>query len=165
MEAVSVRPDFDLRLRAAIHRAETVAASSSPWHSQLLAQPWRPALVACSMVLMVGLSYGAYRARVTPFSGASPQPAAQIDPKATLEYFGNLVSGANQPGLPSGWIAVNGNSPEALRLQNLYLNASQGLNDYVVETMNLDDPNTKKPGPCYVMPVERSDDMLRKVSY
>jgi len=165
MESVSVRPDFDLRLKAAIRRAETVPASSFPWYRLLQAQPWRPVLVTCSMLLVIGLSYGTYQARFAPSSGVPLQSMASIDPETTLEYFGNLVSGTRQPGLPSGWIAIYGNSPEARRLQNLYLNASRGPNNYVVEAVDLDDPNTKKPAPRYVMPVERSDDMVRKVSY
>ena len=165
MESVSVRPDFDLRLRAAIRRVEAAPADTLPWYRALVARPWRPVLAACSMVLVVGLSYGAYRARLVPSPANSSRLMAQVDPKTTLERFQNLVSGTSQPGLPSGWIAIDGNSPEAKRLQNLYLKASQGPDDFVVQTVGLDDPNTNKPAPRYVMPMERSDDMVRKVSY
>ena len=164
MESVSVRPDFGVRLRAAIRRTEINPASLPPWYRRL-AQPGRLALVTCSMVLVVGLSYGAYRARFAPSPNVSLQSDSKSDPKLTLKYFGNLVSGTSQPGASSGWIALDGTSPEAQRLQNLYLGASRGPSDYVVQTVGLDDPNTKKPSPRYVMPVERSDDMVRKVSY
>lgn len=163
IESVSVRPDFDLRLRAAIRRTEAVPVAATPWYRQVLAQPWRPALAACSAILVIALSYGAYRTHFTTTTPA--HSVAQADPQTTLEYFGSLVSGTDQSGTPSGWIPVNGLSPEARRLQNLYLDASRGPNDYVVQTVGLEDPNTKKPSPRYVMPYERSDDMVRKVSY
>jgi len=165
METVSVRPDFDVRLRAAIRRAETSPAKMSPWYRRLTAQPWRLALVTGSLAIVFGLSYGAYRTRVAPSPNASLPVESKPDPKKTLEYFGNLVSGQGQPGMSSGWLPVDGASPEALRLRNLYLDASRGSRDYLVGTVGLDDPNTKKPSPRYVMPVERSDDMVRKVSY
>lgn len=165
METVSVRPDFDVRLRAAIHRAETTPSRTQSWYQLLVTRPWRPALAVCSMILVMGLSYGAYRAKTADSPNSIPQATAQTDPKSTLEYFATLVSGIPAEGVPSGWHAVDGNSPEALRLQNLYLQATQGTSDFVVPTVGLDDPNSVKPGPSYIMPVERSDDMARKVSY
>ncbi|MBI5867825.1 MAG: zf-HC2 domain-containing protein [candidate division Zixibacteria bacterium] len=165
MESVSVRPDFDLRLRAAIHRAETAPSRTQSWYQLMISRPWRPVLAVCSMILVLGLSYGAYRASTNSSPSNVLQAQAPTDPKSTLEYFGTLVSGTRPAGMPSGWLAVDGSSPESRRLQSLYLNASQGPNDYVSQTVGLDDSNAAKPGANYVMPVVRSDDMARKVSY
>lgn len=165
MEPVAVRPDFDLRLRAAISRSATASAASAPWYSLIAQNPWRRAMAVCSVVLIVGLTYGGYRTHMTNKSQAALSVATQTRAQSTLDYFGALVSGQTDPAIPAGWTPIEEFSPGARRLQRLYLKASQGTNDYVLDVVGLDDPNSAKPMPVYILPMERSDQMVRTVSY
>lgn len=166
LEPVSVRPDFNLRLRAAVERQESIDASPRPWLRFSFSPVWRPAVAAAAVLLLFVLTYGGYRMLHSPAVGNRAGVAenaadwAWSDPD---QLPGEALSDGFA--VPSGWTPVDGQAPDAQRVRNRYLAARPSSSDFVLGTVSLDDPTAKKPEPLYVMPVIRSDQVVRKVSY
>jgi hypothetical protein len=165
LESAPVRPDFNLRLRAAIERQEKAEAVASPWYRFHLAPAWRPAIAAVAVVFMFVLTYGGYRVVSGPSADQGLASNSTINQDWTNEEVASAPAEVNEFALPSGLTPVQSDSPDADRVRSQYLAASQGRSDFVIGTVGLDDPTTKKPEPQYVLPVIPSEQMVRKVSY
>jgi hypothetical protein len=165
LEPTPVRPDFNLRLRAAIERQEKADAIASPWYRFHLAPVWRPAIAAVAVVFMFVLTYGGYRVISGPSADQGLASESTINQDWSQDELAAARIDANDFALPSGLTPVQSDSPDAERVRDQYLAASQGPSNFVIGTVGLDDPTTKKPEPQYVLPVIPSEQMARKVSY
>jgi len=165
MDTVTVRSDFDLRLRAAIKRAEAKPAPRGFWH-RLPLPSLRPIFLVPSLAVAVLVAFGAYQ-----FAESRQVHAEQaaIEAQAELGRMNRdaaLGLRSEQEILPPGWTPVDGGlSPEMKQLQDQYLAGRQLPQNYILDTDGLGDPHSTKPEPEYVMPVVRSDQMVRQVSY
>ncbi|HUU46723.1 MAG TPA: zf-HC2 domain-containing protein [Acidobacteriota bacterium] len=165
VERVAVRPDFNLRLRAAVRRAEAEAAAPTGWHAWLTGLSLRPAFAVASAAAIILAGIGAYQ-----FSDFSRDRAALAENTQRAEQ-GRLARAQAmglseaEPILPAGWTAVDGLSPEMQRLQEQYLAGENLPRNYIVQSEGLDDPLSNKPRPLYVMPTVPSEQMVREVSY
>jgi len=158
----SARPDFDLRLRSAIRRAEDAAAHPVSWQSRLTSLFLRPALVGASVVVLGLGGLGAWSMMT-----ASELPQAKHEdavPAVSPEYGLNVRHG--QPTAhPGELVPLNGQDEEARRLQQRYLEVGQLPRDYVMGAVPLETSTTDSSTPQYVMPTISPDQVTRKVSY
>jgi anti-sigma factor RsiW len=167
LEPVAVRPDFNLRLRAAIQRQENSAKARHHWYQLNLPPVWRTAMAGAAVLALFAVTYGGYRI----FNDGNGQtqtvaPVIAIDQNWSSSAVLSEVPGdVASPEVPSGWTPVNGLSPDAQRLRERYLAACQGPSEYILETVRLDDLNMQEAEPRYVMPVVRSDQVTQKDSY
>jgi hypothetical protein len=167
LEPVAVRPDFNLRLRAAIQRKENAEVVRRNWYHLNLTPGWRTAIAAASVLALFAVTYGGYRVFSSGSGDSQPvAPAFSVDQDwTTSSASGQFVSDPGVPDVPSGWTPVSGLSPDAQRLRDRYLAARQGPSEYILETVRLDDLNLQQAEPRYVMPIVRSDQVAQKVSY
>ena len=168
LEPVSVRPDFNLRLRAAIQRQEKSEAAHHHWYQVRVSPIWRTALAGATVLALFVVTYGGYRVLTAGDSenqAAVSRIANEQDGTNSPEVYGSTPTDPNVPDLPSGWTPVVGGSPDAQRLRERYLAARQGSSEYVLETVRLDDFTLQQAEPRYVMPLIRSDEVVQKVSY
>lgn len=162
MATHSARPDFDLRLRSAIRRAEDAAAHPVPWHSRLASLFLRPALVGASVVVLGLGGLGAW----SIMTGSEPSQATHDDavPAVSPEYGLNVRHG--QPTVHAGeLIPLNSQDEEARRLQQRYLEVGQLPRDYVMGAVPLETSTSDSSTPQYVLPIVSPDQVTRKVSY
>jgi predicted anti-sigma-YlaC factor YlaD len=148
IEKVAVRPDFDLRLRAAIRRVE--AGEEKP------ARLWRFAPVTLRPAFAVAAATVVVVSGLSTYWFLSPK-AGQVAQRGSLAPEVTSV--------PATLTPVEGLTPEMRRLQEQYLATGQLPENYVVETVGLDDPTSKKPSPRYVMPTMSTEQVSRKDSY
>lgn len=165
METVSVRPDFNLRLRAAIRRAEVAPARISGWRERFAVLRLRPALVAGAAVAVMLVAVGSYQ--YSSFNSEQAKMAEQVrrGEEGRLARARAMGLPTGEQILPAGWTPVDGFSPEMRKLQEQYLAAENLPRNYIIEADNLNDPLSQKPRPLYVMPTVPSEQMVRKVSY
>jgi hypothetical protein len=163
LESHSARPDFNLRLRAAIRRADEAAAHPVRWQSRLTTLLLRPSLVAASIIVLGLGGLGAW----SMMKGADvPQHAARDAGPAVDPAVGLPVAHGTPTVKPSGeLIPVIGNDEEALRLRGRYLEADQLPHAYVLDGIPVNDPNHDSSALRYVMPTVSSDQVTKKVSY
>ncbi len=158
----SVQPDFDLRLRSAIRRAEDAAAHPVTWQSRLASLLLRPALVGASVVVL-GLG------GLGTWSIMRESKSLRVDrddaaPAVNPEYGLNVRYG--DPSVQSGeLIPVSGLDAETRRLQERYLKAGQLPMDYVLEGVRLEEATWDSSAPRYVLPTVSPDQVAKKVSY
>ncbi len=165
LEPVAVRPDFNLRLRAAIERQENTAKARRPWYQLNLSPMWRTAMAGAAVVALFAVTYGGYMVFGTGET-QTVAPSIAIDQNwSNSAVLSEVPSDVASPEVPSGWTPVNGLSPDAQRLRERYLEARQGPSEYVLETVRLDDFNRQQAEPRYVMPVVSSDQVTKKDSY
>ncbi|MEW5700618.1 MAG: zf-HC2 domain-containing protein [Candidatus Zixiibacteriota bacterium] len=152
LEKVSVRPDFNLRLRAAIRRVET-GESRPAWRRRFIPVIPRPVLALAAATLVVGVGLGAYR-----FLSPAPGPLAQ----GKVDAAGELSTSS---ALPATLTPVEGLTPEMRRLQEQYLAAGRLPENYIVEAVGLNDPTSKKLPTRYVLPTVSTEQVSRKDSF
>jgi hypothetical protein len=157
LEQASIRPDFNVRLRAAIHRSEAAAARPKPWHGISRHSFLRPAMALGLLVITLGGGITGYIFTQSGDSG-SPLPG-QAYPIGSSELIAE-GQGALQPGITP----VGDQSAEDQRVQQ-YIESNHGPNDYVLETVSLEDPTAEKRMTQYVNPVITADQVARRVSY
>lgn len=170
LETVSVRPDFNLRLRATIRRAEaessTVAAGWKSRFPRLVIGSYRPVLVlAASAILLLVGSYQFVQFRnaqsiQADHADESPLGHDGLDGRDAAFGFSRGTSIE-----PSEWQRVDGLSPEMKRLREVYLADRNLERRYILETDDLNDRLSTRPHPEYIMPVVRSDQVVQPVSY
>lgn len=165
METVSVRPDFNLRLRAAIRRAEAAPVGLSGWRERFAVLRLRPALAMGVVALALLTAVGSYQ--FSSFNSEQAAMAEQVrrgeEGRLARDRAMGLPTGEQI--LPAGWTPVDGLSPEMQRLQEQYLAAENLPRNYIIEAEDLNDPLSEKPQPLYVMPTVPSEQVIRKVSY
>lgn len=165
MEPVTVRPDFNLRLRAAIQREESAAEAHRRWYQLNISPAWRIAMAGAAVLTLFVFSYGGYHVITagnnTPTSGIAIDQGWSTSPQVAGETSADVVA----PEVPSGWTPVSDISPEAQRLRERYLAARQGPSEYILETVGLDDVNAQDTAPQYLMPLMPSEQVVEKVSY
>jgi hypothetical protein len=165
LEQVSVRPDFDMRLRAAIRRADAELPARSRWFGWLTALGARPVWLTVSATMILLASLGAYQfSDFNTTRSVAAEHAAQGE-QGRLERAAAMGLPAAEPILPAGWTPIDGISPEMQRLQNQYLANDQLRRDYIMVSEGLHDPLSKKPRQLYVMPTVPSEQVVKKVSY
>jgi hypothetical protein len=167
LEPVAVRPDFNLRLRAAIQRKENAEVVRRRWYHLNLPPVWRTAVAATSVLALFAVTYGGYRVFSSGAGNSqSGAPAIAVDQDWTTSNSpAQVLADPEILDVPSGWTPVSGLSPDAQRLRDRYLAARQGPSEYILETVRLDDLNLQQAEPRYVMPIVRSDQVAQKVSY
>ena len=168
LEPVAVRPDFNLRLRAAIERQEKTDAVRRHWYKISLPPVWRTVLAGATVLALFAVTYGGYRVLTSGGSKsqtANPGIAGEQQTTESAEVYGSTPVDPDVSDLPSGWTPVVGGAPDAQRLRDRYLAARQGSSEYVLETVKLDDLTLQEAEPRYVMPLVRSDEVVQKVSY
>ena len=163
LESHAARPDFDLRLRSAIRRADEAALMPVSWQSRFANLLLRPALVASSVVVLGLGGLGTW----SLMKGA-PVPMAESHEsvQSVSPRYGLAVSNGQSATPASGeLIPVDGLSDEAQRLQARYLEAGQLPRDYVLETVRMDNTSFDSSAPRYVLPTVSPDQVAKKVSY
>lgn len=151
LEKSNVRPDFNLRLRAAIRRSEAAPTQRKSWRefsSQIFLRP----------VLAFGLLIFALGGGVTGYvliQEDSAQPLLSVDKAGPGEWQSEIL-----PGLTP----VNGESDEDLRVRQ-YLEVQRGESEYLIQTVSLPEQQTQEKMQQYVMPVIPAEQMVRQVSY
>ena len=162
MASHSVQPDFDLRLRSSIRRAEEVAAQPVTWQSRLASLLLRPALAGASVVVLGLGGWGAWS--MMKAGDAPPAARHDITPAVSPEFGLDVRSG--RPSVrPGELIPVDGFSEEALRLQARYYDAGQLPRDYVIEGIPVEAANHDSSMPRYVLPTVSPDQVTGKESY
>lgn len=163
MESHSAQPDFNLRLRAAVRRADEAAAHPVSWQSRLATLLLRPALVAASIVVLGLGGLGAWSMMKTAGAPqqASNDPAPAVNPGLGLPV--GLTS--ETAGTRGELIPIIGNGEEALRLKDRYLEVGRLPHDYVLGGVPVNDPNYDSSALRYVMPTVSTDQVAKKVSY
>ena len=168
LEPVAVRPDFDLRLKAAIRRAEATEKEGRRWYQWHLTPAYRVALGVCTVMILFAASYGSYRVLGVDNTDAtmSAEPALPNTAVATMPD-GAVDTGTAESWAipPSGLTPLDPMSADARILSNRYLATDLQSGEYVLGTVRIDDPMAKNQEPNYVMPMVRSDHMVKKVSY
>ncbi len=169
IERVEARPDFNLRLRAAINRAEAKAAEPRKWYQWNLTPAWRLAVGAAMVVLVFTVSYGSYQI-VSPSSPEAPitvVPAPETAAHATASerVFDITETTDEWSGYASGWTEVNLMTADGLAARDRYLTARRGPGEFVLETFQLADPTAKKPSPNYLMTTVPSEQVIQRTSY
>lgn len=164
VETHGTSPDFNLRLRASIRRAEAAALQPNPWYSRWGAFMLRPAMVSASVVVLGLGGLGAWSVmdeKDAPkiFSGDNRQ---DVNPKYGLSVRNDQAVAATGQLIP-----LTGFDEEARRLQERYLQAGQLPRDYVIDAVRLDeiDRNGARTTTEYVMPTVTPDQVTGKVSY
>jgi len=162
VETRPVRPDFDLRLKAAIRRADAVAAAPIPWSQRISLALWRPALAGAAVLVLVLGSIGAYtlmhddEAKYLDSSrtagGLTPQYGLSVDPNGAALPEGSLVP-------------VDGFDPETQKLRDRYLQTGQMSQDYVTQAVSVNDSNAISPAHRYVLPTVTAEQVAKKASY
>lgn len=169
VEQVPARPDFNLRLRAAIQREEARAVAPRKWYQWNLTPAWRLAVGSAMVVLVFAVSYGSYHVvtsnRPVPPVTVMPAPETAVHATTADRVFDAASSADNWSGYSSGWSEVNLMTPEGLAAQERYLAARRGAGDYVLDMYPIDDPTAKKPEPNYLMTTVPSDQVVRRTSY
>jgi hypothetical protein len=156
------RPDFNLRLRAAIRRSEEAAARPVSWQTKLAGLLLRPALVAASVVVLGLGGLGAW----SVMHGTETKQAISVsdEPAVSPEYGLTVPYGTAKS--PSGeLIPVSDLDTEARRLQERYFETVQWPRDYVLGGVRLDDSNAQKSTTLYVLPTVSTDQVAKNVSY
>jgi anti-sigma factor RsiW len=164
LEKVAVRPDFDLRLRAAVYRAEHGVTVSGHSRFGSVRPAWRPALLAASVAGLVLAGYGGYEIYRSSRAGAVHNDVAVVSADSRT---GTSTGDAALAGTTANaaLIPVDGLSEEARHLQERYLAGGGMPENYVLGIEGLNDPLSKKPALNFVMPVMTTDQVARKVSY
>lgn len=158
----SVRPDFDLRLKAAIRRADDAAARPMPWQTRVAAIFLRPALVGASVVV---LGLGGLGAWSMMKGSDTPKTANAVSTPSVSPIHGVDIGGAQFTSRPGELIPVDGMDAEARRLQDRYLELSRMPHNYVTDGVPLETSYSDSSTPEYVMPTVSPDQVTRKVSY
>jgi len=152
LEKAPVRPDFNVRLRAAIRRSEVAASTPKPWYRPTLQPLFRPVLAFGLLVLTLGGGVTGYV--LTHDSESGPMgPAASTE--AIVEW---------QPVVQPGMTPVGDMTAEDQRVRQ-YIDTNGALSDYVIETYSVEDLNAEKHLPQYFNPVVPAEQMARQVSY
>lgn len=154
-EVHPVRPDFNLRLRAAVRRAEN--APPLTWKSRLTPLLWRPALVTTSLAAIGFAGLGAYNMVV----GDEADPVVTESSQTTFDPQYGIAVPAGKAISPGVLTPVDEYGPEAARYQE----ARQFPHDFVTETVRLEDTNRQNGNHFYVMPTMTQDQVLKKESY
>lgn len=165
MGTVAVRPDFNLRLRAAIRRTETAPARLAGWRERFAVLRLRPALAMGVAAVALFVAVGSYQFSSFRSAQATIAEQALRGEEGRLARARAMGLPTGEQILPAGWTPVDGLSPEMRRLQEQYLAAENLPRNYIIEADDLDDPLSQKPRPLYVMPTVPSEQMVRKVSY
>jgi len=168
IERVPVRPDFDLRLKAAIRRAEATENEGRRWYQWHLTPAYRVAVGVCTVLVLFAASYGSYRVLGVDDTSAklSTESALQNPSLATMPDGSVDTGSADSWSVPPpGLTPVDPMSADARILSTRYLAIDQQSGEYVLGTVRIDDPMAKNKEPNYVMPMVRSDHMVKKVSY
>jgi len=153
-------------LRAAIQRQESAAQAHRRWYQLNMPPVWRVTMAGAAVMALFAFSYGGYRAYVANDATPAATPGIVVDQNwSSAPITDETNTKAAEPEVLSGWTPVSGLSPEAERLRERYLDARQGPNEYILETVGLEDYNAQDTAPRYVMPVLRSDEVVEKVSY
>ena len=157
----SVQPDFNLRLRAAIRRADDLAARPISRRAKFAGFLLRPAFVAAGIVVLGVGGVGAWRLTHTG-EGQTSLTSASTKPVST-EYGLSVPAG---PTSPAGeLIPVDAVDDEATRLRDRYLETGQWPHDYVVDGVPLNDSNGQNTNTRYVLPTVSTDQVAKDVSY
>jgi hypothetical protein len=168
VEKVPVRPDFNLRLRAAIQREEAKVAAPRRWYMREFSPVARLALGSAMVMVLFVASYGSYQmlnlsADVPVTVVPAPQTAAHTD------YAGRPLDVSSRSdewnSYPSGWTELNLTTPEGLAASERYLSVRRNPGEFVLETYRLADPTAKKPGPTYMMTTVSSEQVIQRDSY
>jgi len=162
LESHGTRPDFNLRMRAAIRRADEAAARPVTWPSRLATLVLRPALVAAGVVV---LGLGGLGAWSMMRGGEVPQAGVNETSSAVNPRYGLSVRNGQLATQAGELIPVNGIDQETRRLQERYLEAGRLPRDYVMEAVRLGDSNNANLTPRYVLPTMSPDQVTKKVSY
>jgi len=167
METVSVRPDFNLRLRSAIQRAEPVPSpvARRGWFAAVPRLQWRPAYAFAMAAALVLIAFGSFQYSSYRDRQAVAAENARIGQDGELARDAALGLGDNQSVVPPQWSPVDGLSPEMRRLQEQYLADHKLPRNYILGGDEIADTAMAAPGTEYVMPVVRSDQMMQQVSY
>ena len=162
VETRPIRPDFDLRLKAAIRRADAAAAIPVPWSRRLTFALWRPALAGAAVLVVALGGFGAYslmsddEAKYLDSSrsggGLTPQYGLSVDPHGTALPEGSLVP-------------VDGLDPETQKLRERYLQTGRMNQEFVTPVVRLEDSNTLSPTHRYVLPTVTAEEVGKKASY
>ncbi len=158
----SARPDFDLRLRSAIRRAEDAAAHPVSWQSRFASLFLRPALVSTGVVV---LGLGGLGARSMMIGNEPPQAKLEDAAPAVSPEYGLNVRHGRPIAHPGELIPLNSQDEEARRLQQRYLEVGRLPRDYVMDAVPLETSTTDSSTPQYVLPTVSPDQVTRKVSY
>lgn len=156
----SVQPDFNLRLRAAIRRADDLAARPISRRAKFAGFVLRPAFVAASIVVLglggVGAWHLTHRGDAASFTSTSTRPVS-------TEYGLSVPAG---PMSPAGeLIPVDAVDDEAARLRDRYLETGDWQQDFVVDGVPLNDSNGQNINTRYVLPTVSPDQVAKDVSY
>lgn len=165
MDGHAVRPDFNLRLRAAIRRHEHEAAHPVPWQSRLAGILLRPGVVAAGVIVMGLGGLGAWT--VTHKAAPVPQTISVEEPvPSKLPYGIPAEFGRSSTEPAAGELTpLDGLDPETRRIYERYLQAGQLPRDYIHDGIPLEDFGFDSVAPRYVMPTEPTDMAAKKVSY
>lgn len=169
MERVDARPDFNLRLRAAIKREEAKATEPRKWYQWNLAPAWKLAVSAAMVMLVFAVSYGSYQI-ILPSSPEAPitvvpAPETAAHAAASERVFEVTETADEWSGYSSGWAEVDLMTPDGLAARDRYLTVRRGPGEYVLPTFQLDDPTAKKPSPNYLMTTVPSEQVIQRTSY
>ncbi|MBD3297832.1 MAG: hypothetical protein GF341_04185, partial [candidate division Zixibacteria bacterium] len=169
MEKVDARPDFNLRLRAAIKREEAKATEPRKWYQWNLTPAWRLAVGAAMVVMVFAVSYGSYQF-VSPSSAEAPitvvpAPETAAHAAASERVFEVSETADEGSGYAGGWAEVDLMTPDGLAARDRYLAARRGPGEYVLETFQLADPTAKKPSPNYLITTVPSEQVIQRTSY
>lgn len=163
MESHSTQPDFNLRLRAAVRRADEAAAHPVSWQSRLSALLLRPSLVAASIVVLGIGGLGAWSMMKGPDAPEASNSPASSEVSA---QYGLPVGYSTTTVKPSGeLIPITGNDEETQKLRKRYLEAGRLPHDYVLGGEPVSDPDDDSSAMRFVMPTVSSDQVAKKVSY
>ena len=171
VEQLPVRPDFNVRLRAAIQCHEAEAAAPRRWYQWDITPAWRVATGLAMVMVLFAVSYGGYHVlSASPEAPVTVVPAPETAVHAsTFEFERELdvsrVSHEPWNGYQGGWSEVDPLTPDGIATQERYLSTQRGPGEYVLETFRINDPTAADPEPNYLMPMIRSDQMVQRVSY
>jgi hypothetical protein len=168
MEAINVRPDFNLRLRAAIQRTESAAARTqrTGWTSGLPQLRWRPAFAFSMAAVFALVAFGSFQYSSYREHRAVDEFNAQLGRQGQEAREAALGLREDQSVMPPQWSPVDGLSPEMRRLQDQYLADHKLSREYIAGGEKLTTDSTlANPEAEYLTPVVRSDQMLQPVSY
>ena len=160
LESRPIRPDFNLRLRATIHRADS--APPVPWTRRVTEWIPQPAFAyATAVVVLAGGTYAGWRYWAQSNSNIENRSTGQV---ATSSRQGTM-DGITPASTGAQLIPLEGLDPEARRLQERYLATEQLPSRYLVPGTSMVDTSLLAKEPRFVMPTVSSEQMLQKVSY
>lgn len=160
VEARSVRPDFDLRLKAAIRRAEEQQAHPTPWWVRAESFLMRPALAAATvMVLGIGglVSWNLLAGHSAPMAKSS----GVGDPVSRDHGLANRPWETPQD---SGRL-IPVDLTEARLLEDRYRQVGEWPRDYIMEYDRLDAAGSTDSATRYVLPIISTDQVTKKEMY